>query len=120
MNILWVENHAAFARLVVRQFLSAHSVTIVPTLAAARAALTDSSFAIILVDFDLDDGKGVDLVSWMKSQPRPPRIVATSSHAAGNQALLDAGADAVCGKLEFAGIAAVVERLAIDEGVSKP
>ena len=56
------ENHAVFADLVSRQFLSAHEVTFVPSLAEARRFLATGSFGAVLVDFDLDDGKGDELV----------------------------------------------------------
>ena len=39
------------------------------------------------------------------------KIIAASSHDAGNAALVKAGASAVCGKMEFNGIQAVIEAL---------
>ncbi len=111
MNVLWVENHAIFANLASRQFLAGHAVTIVPSLVRARAALAADTFDAVLIDFDLDDGKGVELVRELRHAPRRPRVVATSAHEAGNRALREAGADAVCGKLEFARIAEVIEGL---------
>jgi CheY-like chemotaxis protein len=111
LSILWVENHPQFARLAVRQFLGKHTVSIVPSITAALRAIEDHWFDVMLVDFDLDDGKGDELVRLLVSWPRRPRIVATSSHEAGNNALVRAGADAVCGKLEFARIAEVIDRL---------
>lgn len=111
MNILWVENHPQFARLAARQFLGNHTVAVVPSLAAARAALAEMVYEVVLIDFDLDDGKGDQLVRELCSSPDRPKIVATSSHDAGNGALVQAGADAVCGKLEFARIAEVIDRL---------
>jgi DNA-binding response OmpR family regulator len=80
VNILFVENHARFARIVTQQFLSAHAVTRVTSLAAAREILNSAIFDVVLLDYDLDDGKGDVL----------------------------AGADAVCGKLQFSGIARVL------------
>ena len=62
MKILYVENHAVFAANVVRQFLSQHSVMVAPSLVAARQALRDGRFNLLLVDYDLDDGKGDELV----------------------------------------------------------
>jgi CheY-like chemotaxis protein len=112
MDILWVENHPQFARLAAGQFLVGHDVTVVPSLAEARAALTARSFAVVLVDFDLDDGKGDELVRELQSSPRRPWLVAASAHEAGNRALLTAGADAVCRKLEFARIGGLLQRLA--------
>ena len=90
MNVLWVENHAIFANLAARQFLAGHAVTIVPSLARARAALASTTFVVVLVDFDLDDGKGVELVRELRRAPQRPWLVATSAHDAGNLALIEA------------------------------
>jgi DNA-binding NarL/FixJ family response regulator len=114
MNLLWVENHPQFARIAARQFLAGHDVTVVPSLAEARAALSGRSFDIVLIDFDLDDGKGEALVRELCSAPGRPWVVATSSHEAGNRALVEAGADAVCSKLQFARIGEVLGQLAVD------
>ena len=105
MKILFVENHARFARIAVASFLSEHDVEVRPSVAAALAALQTQTFDAVLVDPDLDDGKG-DLIvrAAARLQPRP-RIVAVSAHEAGNAALIEAGADAVCAKLKFAEIA---------------
>ncbi len=109
MNILWVENHASFARLAVRQFLAAHTVTVVASLSAARAALANEAFETVIVDFDLDDGKGTEIVTALKQAARRPLIVAASSHAEGNRALVAAGADVICAKMEFSRIAEVIQ-----------
>jgi DNA-binding response OmpR family regulator len=93
MELLWVENHPQFTRFA-RPFLAEYSVTIVPSLAAARAALGQTRFDMVLVDFDLDDGKGTELVRELVAGTGRPLIVATASHADGNTALLQAGADA--------------------------
>jgi DNA-binding response OmpR family regulator len=108
MKLLWVENHATFARLAARQFLATHAVTIVPTLAAARAALASTNFDAVLIDYDLDDGKGVELMRELRQAAQRPWLVAVSAHPVGNQALREAGTDAVCGKLEFTRIAEVL------------
>ena len=57
MKILFVENHPIFAKQVINCFLSEHEVTVVPSLAAARVNLDKGHYEIILVDYDLDDGK---------------------------------------------------------------
>jgi DNA-binding response OmpR family regulator len=111
MNILWVENHSQFARLAVRTFLAGHAVTVVPSLATARLELAEKAFEVVLVDFDLDDGKGTELVRTLRPGPGRPWVIAVSAHEAGNTALLEAGADAACSKLEFARIAAVIASL---------
>ena len=108
MKILLVENHVVFADLVTRQFLAAHEVVAVPTLSAARSALLVAQFDAFLVDFDLDDGKGDVLVRELVAQKLPGRIIAISSHDAGNTALLRAGAHACCPKGRFREIGPVL------------
>jgi CheY-like chemotaxis protein len=110
VNILYLENHAVFAEQVTRQFLGAHRVTVVPSLAAARSSLASGSFDLVLSDYDLDDGKGEEFVRECRTtHPRLP-IIAVSSHEAGNAALVAAGASAVCSKMEFDGIQKVIRR----------
>jgi DNA-binding response OmpR family regulator len=111
MNILYLENHAVFAEQVTRQFLREHRVTIVPSLAAARRAFASGGFDLVLSDYDVDDGKGEEFVRECRvGQPRL-RIIAVSSHDAGNAALVAAGASAVCGKMQFDRIQQVIEGL---------
>jgi len=64
-----------------------------------------------MLDYDLDDGKGTELVCEIICRPSRPQLIATSSHLFGNQALLDAGADAVCSKMDFANIEQVIASL---------
>lgn len=109
MKILYVENHAIFAEQVCRQFLSVHQVTIVSTLSAARQTLAADDYELLIVDYDLDDGKGDELVRACRVTRPKLKIVAASSHEAGNAALLKAGASAVCGKMEFDKIAQVIQ-----------
>ena len=111
VNILYLENHAVFAQQVIQQFLSAHCVTIVPSLSAARSALASGGFDLVLSDYDLDDGKGEEFVRECRaSHPQLP-IVAVSSHEEGNAALVAAGASAVCSKMQFDRIQQVIGRL---------
>jgi DNA-binding NarL/FixJ family response regulator len=110
VNLLWVENHPSFTRYA-KSFLAGHDVTIVPSLAAARDVLGGHRFDVVLVDFDLDDGKGADLVRELTSRPERPFVVAVSAHADGNTSLLAAGADAACPKLEFARISDLLRSL---------
>jgi hypothetical protein len=53
MKILYVENHAVFAAQVCQQFLSAHSVQVVPSVAAAKNALASETCDLLIVDYDL-------------------------------------------------------------------
>jgi atypical dual specificity phosphatase len=108
MKILYVENHAVFAANVIRQFLSQHTVTVVPSLSAARQALEIGSFDLLLVDYDLDDGKGDELVRELTTIGKAVTVIGVSSHEEGNMALLRAGAVAVCSKMQFDGIQSVI------------
>ncbi|HLL24414.1 MAG TPA: hypothetical protein VK427_19920 [Kofleriaceae bacterium] len=107
MRILFVENHATLAELVVARFLAAHIVEIVPSLAAARARLA-TPYDAILVDYDLDDGKGDVLVRELRAAGTTAKLVGISARDAGNEALVAAGVDAVCPKLELARIGDVL------------
>jgi DNA-binding NarL/FixJ family response regulator len=104
MRVLWVENHAGFVRAAGRQFLARYELTVVPTVEAARAALIASAFHVVMVDYDLDDGKGTEVIALAKELVPRVGVVAASSHAEGNARLLAAGADAVCPKLQFANV----------------
>ena len=111
MVILYLENHAGFAKQVTRQFLSSHKVTIVPSLSEARSALASRKYDLVLSDYDLDDGKGDVFVHECRvACPHLP-IIAVSSHDTGNAALMKAGASAVCAKMKFGGIQKVISDL---------
>jgi CheY-like chemotaxis protein len=111
VRLLWIENHLVFSRLASRQFLSAYTVTVVPSLAGARLALAADVFDAVLLDYDLDDGKGTELIEFIRGLPSAPVVIAASAHDTGNEALLAAGADAVCSKGRFAEIEAVLARI---------
>ena len=100
MKILFVENHPLFAKTVIEQFLALHEVVVVPTVAAAKA-IDASTFDVALVDYDLPDGKGTDVVRALRASRFAGKIVAVSSKDEGNAELQRAGADAVCPKRDF-------------------
>lgn len=111
MKILFVENHAVFAANVVREFLSRHTVTVVPSIAAARQARGAGSFDVVLIDYDLDDGKGEAFVRELRADGDRIVIVGVSSHDEGNAALRRAGASAICSKMQFDQIESVLMNL---------
>ena len=117
MKILFVENHSVFAAQVIPLFLSGHDVTLVPSLAEARRTLSARAFDLLLVDYDLDDGKGEELVMEIRETGSGVPVIGVSSHAAGNQALLKAGANSVCSKMEFDKIQTVIQKLIGDRSV---
>lgn len=111
MKILWVENNARFVSTAKKLFLSEHEVTVVPDIAGARRRI-EAGFDVVIVDYDLDDGKGDGLITDLLTLDPRPSIVAVSSHERGNKAILDAGADAVCPKARFGkDLKALLDRL---------
>ena len=116
MRILLVENHPAFASTVATTFLADHHVEIVPSIRGALAAIRDHRLDVALVDYDLDDGKGDELVRWAKRSARHLSLIAISGRDDGNAALLLAGAHAVCSKLEFGRIQHVLHQVRPDGG----
>jgi DNA-binding response OmpR family regulator len=111
VKILFIENHAVFADQVIRQFLAEHRVIVVPSIAAARAAIDDARPDLVLVDYDLDDGKGEMFVRECRARYPQLPIIAVSSHDAGNAALVNAGACAVCSKMNFDRIQEIISRV---------
>jgi CheY-like chemotaxis protein len=109
VRILFVENHQAFAEIVVTQFLAEHDVVTVSKVSQARSLAQESRFDAILVDYDLDDGKGSELVESLRSAGFRGIIVAVSSHDDGNRALLRAGANAACRKTDFRNISSILK-----------
>jgi len=101
MKILFVENHSVFAQQVSTQFLSDCQVNVVPGLAAARTCLAADIFDVVLVDYDLDDGMGVELVRELRDGGNPVRIIGVSARDEGDDSLRKAGVGAICSKMEF-------------------
>jgi DNA-binding NarL/FixJ family response regulator len=113
LRILYLEDHAVFATQVCGAFLAAHNVTVVNTLVAARAAASNAAFDLLIADYDLEDGKGDCFVREFRRQHPKTAIIAASSHEDGNAALKRAGANAICGKLDFDKIGDVLRKLGL-------
>lgn len=101
MKILFVENHKIFANLITRRLLAQHDVAIVPSLKESRRVLQNDYFDLVLIDYDLDDGKGSELIEELKTREIVPVIIGISSHEKGNEILLNRGADTICSKKEL-------------------
>ncbi len=59
-----------------------YQVTVVNTCAQAREACQDDDFSLILLDHELPDGYGTDMIPWFQSQPRlsvVPIVMLTAS-----------------------------------------
>ncbi len=112
MHLLFVEDHRVFAETVANNFLAAHDVEFTETVAAARRVLAAGApYDVVLIDYDLPDGKGTEVVRHLRAIQFRGRIVAVSAKDEGNEALRAAGAHAVCKKAELHRIATVLQRL---------
>lgn len=111
MRILYVEDHTTFATNVIKQFLAQHTVSVAASLADARQMLQNQTFDLLLVDYDLPDGKGDALLKDTFNSGQVIKAIAVSSHEEGNAALLKAGALAVCAKMQFDQIQNVITRV---------
>jgi DNA-binding response OmpR family regulator len=111
MRLLYVEDHDRFRAIVIARFLSAHEVTVAGSLAEARAILASETFDGVLLDYDLPDGKGSELLEEIRGQWPDLPVIAASSHEAGNARLMAAGASATVGKLKFDRIGEVLEQV---------
>jgi CheY-like chemotaxis protein len=110
VRILYVEDQRVFAEIVAKQFLASHDVVIAGSVAAARSVFAaDSAFDAILVDYDLPDGKGADVIRHLRSSGFPGVLVAVSAKDDGNAELRAAGAQDVCKKSQLHQIGAVLE-----------
>ncbi|MBQ4834866.1 response regulator [Pseudoalteromonas luteoviolacea] len=110
MKILYVENHKAFISAVKREFLSDHDVEVAPDINSAKAMFNDS-YHLVLCDYDLDDGKGTEVVSYIRELSATVPIIAASSHERGNSLLIQAGANIICGKMDFRSLPNCIDRI---------
>jgi len=107
MRILYVEDQRVFAETVISQFLAGHQVDIAESVAAARGLL-GAVYDAALVDYDLPDGKGTDVIRQLRTAGFRGRIIAVSAKDDGNRELRAAGAHATCKKAELHRIASVL------------
>lgn len=111
MKILFVENHPVFAKAVIKEFLADHQVHVVPGIKSAIDFYTSQKCDLVLVDYDLDDGKDCVFISKQRALGDGIPIIAVSSHDPGNQSLLRAGANAMCPKMQFKNVNHVIDSL---------
>jgi CheY-like chemotaxis protein/REP element-mobilizing transposase RayT len=98
----------AFAKTVIAEFLAHHDVTLVGGTVAGAKKLASSNFDALLVDCDLPDGKGTEVMRALRAIGFRGNIVGVSAHEEGNSELRVAGASTTCAKSSFRIIAAAL------------
>jgi DNA-binding response OmpR family regulator len=111
MKILYVDDHVRFRTGTIRELLAAHKVTAAATLAEARALLAAGGFDVVLLDYDLPDGKGEELLAEIAGSVRVAPVIGFSSREENNARLLAAGAWAATGKMQFRQLGDLLQRL---------
>ncbi len=106
MRILFVDDHQEFATTVAREFLADHDVTFAADVRTGKHLLATRPFDLLLIDHDLPDGVGTEVIAHARALALSLDIIAISSHDPGNTALESAGARTRCPKLRFHEIAA--------------
>lgn len=97
MRIALLEDDSSLADLITIMLESAgHTAHHYPDCRSAKVALRQESFDLLLLDWHLPDGEGVDVLRWAQEnvEPCPPVIMVTSrADDAAVVAALEAGAD---------------------------
>lgn len=96
MRILLVEDDPVLAQAVLGYLHSKQfQVDLAPDLAAARALLAVTHYATILLDLNLPDGDGLDLLRQIPVRKDPPSIIVVTARDQVSDRIrgLDAGAD---------------------------
>ena len=83
---------------------------IVPSVADGKATFDSDEYDVVMSDYDLDDGKGDEFVSYLRALGYKTPVIAISSHERGNKAIIQAGGDEVCSKMEFRKIGEVLAK----------
>jgi DNA-binding response OmpR family regulator len=114
MKILYVENNRHFYEAVKKEFQSEHELHNEVSVTGAKASYESSSFDLVLVDYDLDDGKGDKVVIYIRARDQEIPILAVSSHEMGNRKMLSAGATSSCEKMKFRSISEQINNVTVD------
>lgn len=113
MRILLVESHETFAHVVVGAFLKEHEVVIRSLVMDAQHEFDVGGFDVVMVDYDLADCKGSELVKYIRKSGYEIPIIGISAKDEANELLLAAGASEVCNKMNFDRIGEILARLGL-------
>ena len=111
LRILFVDDQPVAAYAAIEPYLRDFWVSLVFSVADATHFLSREAFGLVLVDYDLEDGKGTAVIEAARRSQPGALVIAVSDHELGNRALLRAGADAVCRKDDLGGLRELVTAL---------
>jgi DNA-binding response OmpR family regulator len=114
MRILLVENHETFARVVAGAFLRDHEVIIRTMVTDAQHEFDVGGFDVVMVDYDLADFKGSELIKYIRKSGYEIPIIGISARDEGNDLLLAAGASEICNKMNFDRIGEILAKLGLE------
>jgi DNA-binding response OmpR family regulator len=115
MRILVVEDERALARVLTRGLTEeGHAVDVAPDLATARYLLSESAYALVVLDLGLPDGDGTTLCRELRDRDDSVPVLMLTARDAVTERIagLDAGADDYLPKpFDFGELAARVRAL---------
>jgi len=82
-RILHIEDDPDVSRVLATSLGKHCSVVAAPTLAAARRLLSEGSFDLVVLDVQLPDGSGLDLMPELNRQRPPPPVIVFSASEVG-------------------------------------
>ncbi|MHB2017031.1 MAG: response regulator [Candidatus Xenobia bacterium] len=92
VRVLYVEDFIPYRERVMARCLAGHQVTLCDNVAEACAAFRRGAYDLVLLDYELPDGKGGDVAHFIRGTGDQVVIVANSSSGSCNQHLLALGA----------------------------
>ncbi|WP_447593876.1 ATP-binding protein [Aquipseudomonas campi] len=87
-QVLCVEDHPAGLRILQDGLRDMAEVQCATSLRSAFALLAEHTPALVLLDLDLPDGSGLDILEWMRGQPRLAQVPVMVVSAASDETLL--------------------------------
>lgn len=114
LRVLYVEDAVGFRQEMVELHLATEEVTEVSTVRAAMIALTATSsveFDLALLDYELPDGTGADVIAELRRHSPRVLIVGVSADRLFNERLAAAGADRTMEKRTLRRLPDLLEKL---------